>query len=402
MTGHDDRHEVEDTIRAELTAGAVAGEISEHDRHDPTLIQRVQRVLHRYPALGPLVFLVAMLVAFSFMSDRFLQPFNMSLIIQQVTVVGTLAIGQTIIILTAGIDLSVGAITVFASVIMAKLSADYGVPGMAALLVGFVFGTSAGLLNGLLITRLRLPPFIVTLGTLSIFFALNLYVSASTTIRGSDMDPLLTTTAGKHGSMMLPIVDTPIPLASLGMLAMYVIMTYVLRYTAWGRHIYATGDDPEASRLTGIKVDRVLVSRLCRGWLHLRHRRLVPHGPHRRGQPAVRPGRQPRHHHGRGHRRHQPVRRAWRGHRHPDRRHHRGDGPQWIEPGGLRSAVAGLHHRRPRHRRRHGGPVDPEGERLTAVMTEAIPTPVLQAVGLNKAYGRVVALDDADSGALPG
>jgi fructose transport system permease protein len=201
-----------------------------------------------------------MLVIFSFMSDRFLQPFNMSLIIQQVTVVGTLAIGQTIIILTAGIDLSVGAITVFVSVIMAKLSADFGVPGIAALLVGFTVGTGCGLLNGLLITRLRLPPFIVTLGTLSIFFALNLYVSASTTVRGRDMDSLLTTTAGKEGTVMLPLVDTPIPLASLGMLLMYAVMTYVLRYTAWGRHIYATGDDPEASRLTGIRVNRVLVS----------------------------------------------------------------------------------------------------------------------------------------------
>jgi fructose transport system permease protein len=245
---------------AEASAAAVVGEISEHDRQDPTAVQRIQRVLHRYPALGPLVFLVVMLAAFSVMSDRFLQPFNMSLIIQQVTVVGTLAIGQTIIILTAGIDLSVGAITVFVSVIMAKLSADYGVPGIAALLVGFSFGTACGLLNGLLITRLRLPPFIVTLGTLSVFFALNLYVSASTTIRGSDMDPLLTTTAGKQGSILVPIIDTPIPLASLGMIAMYVIMSYILRYTAWGRHIYATGDDPEASRLTGIKIDRVLVS----------------------------------------------------------------------------------------------------------------------------------------------
>jgi fructose transport system permease protein len=262
MTDHDDRaaERSEDSIRAELTASAVAGEISEHDRQPPSPLQRVQRLLHRYPALGPLIVLALMLAAFSLMSDRFLQPFNMSLIIQQVTVVGTLAIGQTIIILTAGIDLSVGAITVFASVIMAKLSADYGVPGVAALVVGFTFGTACGLLNGLLITRLRLPPFIVTLGTLSVFFALNLYVSASTTIRGSDMDPLLTTTAGKNGSIMLPIIDTPVPLASLGMLAMYAIMAYVLRFTAWGRHIYATGDDPEASRLTGIKVDRVLVS----------------------------------------------------------------------------------------------------------------------------------------------
>ena len=249
-----------ESAQAELTAAVVGGEISEHDRQRPTALQRIQRILHRYPALGPLFVLVMMLIAFSLMSDRFLQPFNMSLIIQQVTVVGTLAIGQTIIILTAGIDLSVGAITVFVSVIMAKLSADFGVPGVAALLIGFSFGTACGLLNGLLITRLRLPPFIVTLGTLSIFFALNLYVSASTTIRGRDMDPLLTALAGRDGTIEVPFINTPIPYASLGMLVMYAIMAYVLRYTAWGRHIYATGDDPEATRLTGIKVDRVLVS----------------------------------------------------------------------------------------------------------------------------------------------
>jgi fructose transport system permease protein len=246
-----------DEASAEATALAVSGEISEHDRQAPTVLQRIQRLLHKYPALGPLVFLVVMTVAFSLMSDRFLQPFNMSLIIQQVTVVGTLAIGQTIIILTAGIDLSVGAITVFVSVVMAKLSADFGVPGVLALFAGFGFGTACGLLNGVLITRLKLPPFIVTLGTLSIFFALNLYVSASTTIRGREMDDLLTA-AGTR--LTIPFIDTPIPVSSLGMLAMYVIMAYVLRYTAWGRHIYATGDDPEASRLTGIKIDRVLVS----------------------------------------------------------------------------------------------------------------------------------------------
>jgi fructose transport system permease protein len=258
MSGPQPEHRGEDHAAAEATAAAVAGEITEQERHHLTAAQRVQRVLHKYQALAPLIFLIFMLVIFSFMSDRFLQPFNMSLIIQQVTVVGTLAIGQTIIILTAGIDLSVGAITVFVSIIMAKVSADFGVPGIAALAVGFTVGTSCGLVNGLLITRLRLPPFIVTLGTLSIFFALNLYVSASTTVRGRDMDSLLSTTAGKQGT--LEFLNTPIPIASIGMVLMYIVMTYVLKYTAWGRHIYATGDDPEASRLTGINVNRVLVS----------------------------------------------------------------------------------------------------------------------------------------------
>ena len=131
MSGPEDQRQKE--VEAEQTALAVAGEITEADRQQPTGLQRLQRLLHKYPWLAPLVFLSVMLVIFSFGNERFLTPFNASLIVQQVMFVGTLAIGQTIIILTAGIDLSVGAIAVFVSVIMGKLSADFGVPGVAAL-----------------------------------------------------------------------------------------------------------------------------------------------------------------------------------------------------------------------------------------------------------------------------
>jgi fructose transport system permease protein len=140
---------------------------------------------------------------------------------------------------------------------MGKLSADFGVPGVAALGLGFLMGTAAGLFNGLLITRLRLPPFIVTLGTLSIFFALTLFVSASTTIDGRDMAPIMTWTGTR---IDVPFIETAVPISSFLMLGMFAIMWYILKYTAWGRHIYATGDDPESSRLIGIKVDRVLLA----------------------------------------------------------------------------------------------------------------------------------------------
>ncbi len=255
MSGPGDRRPEE--ASPEQTALAVTGEITEADRQQPTTMQRLQRLLHRYPWLAPLAFLGIMLVIFSFGNERFLTPFNASLIVQQVMFVGTLAIGQTIIILTAGVDLSVGAIAVFVSVVMGKLSADLGIPGVGALLIGFLFGTAAGLLNGLLVTRLRLPPFIVTLGTLSIFFALNLFVSASTTIDGRDMDPIMTWTGTR---IDVPVIDTAVPISSFLMLGMFGIMWYILKYTSWGRHIYATGDDPESSRLIGIKVDRVLLA----------------------------------------------------------------------------------------------------------------------------------------------
>jgi fructose transport system permease protein len=219
------------------------------------LSARIHDVLHSNATLGPLFVLVLAVVIFSVTADRFLEPGNLSLIVQQVMVVGTLGIAQTLIILTAGIDLSVGAIMVLSSIVMAKLSADQGVPGLLALMIGFGVGTACGLVNGLLVTRLRLPPFIVTLGTLNVFFALNLWYSKSETIRGADMSDLLLWT-GKT----VNVGDTRITYGSLLMLGLFAVFAYVLKQTAWGRHVYAVGDDAEAARLAGVRTNRVLLS----------------------------------------------------------------------------------------------------------------------------------------------
>jgi fructose transport system permease protein len=231
------------------TAGAVGPARSEG------LGTRVHDILHSNATFGPLFVLLLAIVIFAVTADRFLEPANLSLIVQQVMVVGTLGIAQTLIILTAGIDLSVGAIMVLSSIVMAKLSADQGVPGLFALLLGFGVGTACGLLNGLLVTRLRLPPFIVTLGTLNIFFALNLYISKSETIRGADMSDLLLWT-GKT----INVGDTRITYGSLMMLGLFAVFAYILKHTAWGRHVYAVGDDAEAARLAGVRTNRVLLS----------------------------------------------------------------------------------------------------------------------------------------------
>jgi fructose transport system permease protein len=219
------------------------------------LATRVHDVLHSNATLGPLCVLLLTIAIFSFTTENFLEPRNLSLIVQQVMVVGTLGIAQTLIILTAGIDLSVGASMVLSSIVMAKLSADSGVPGLLALILGFGVGTLCGLLNGLLVTRLRLPPFIVTLGTLNIFFALNLYYSESATIRGVDMSDLLLWTGNT-----ISLGDTKITYGSLLMLAMFIVFAWVLKNTAWGRRVYAVGDDAEAARLAGVRTNRVLLS----------------------------------------------------------------------------------------------------------------------------------------------
>jgi fructose transport system permease protein len=216
---------------------------------------RFHDILHANPTLGPAIVLLIAVLAFAGTTDGFLEARNLSLIVQQVMVVGTLGIAQTLVILTAGIDLSVGAIMVLSSIVMAKLSAESGVPGLPALLIGFGVGTVCGLINGLLVTRFRLPPFIVTLGTLQVFFALNLYYSESATIRGVDMSDLLLWTGNTFN-----IGDTKITYGSLLMLGLFGLAAYALSSTAWGRHVYSTGDDVEAARLAGVRTDRVLLS----------------------------------------------------------------------------------------------------------------------------------------------
>jgi fructose transport system permease protein len=237
------------TLQSAGTAGAVGAP------RPQTLGTRIHDTLHSNATLGPLFVLVLAVLYFALTADRFLQPANLSLIVQQVMVVGTLGIAQTLVILTAGIDLSVGAIMVLSSIVMAKLSADQGVPGLLALLIGFLVGTACGLLNGGLVTRLKLPPFIVTLGTLNIFFALNLWYSQSETVRGTDMSSLLLWT-GKT----INIGGTLITYGSILMVVLFGIFAWVLKNTAWGRHVYATGDDAEAARLAGVRKDRVLLS----------------------------------------------------------------------------------------------------------------------------------------------
>ncbi|MGW6442389.1 ABC transporter permease [Lentzea sp. NPDC055074] len=225
------------------------------EERDRSVLTRVQHLLHAQATIGPAVVLLVSVVVFALLSERFLTPGNISLILQQVAVVGTLAVGQTIVILTAGIDLSCGAIMVLTSIVMAKVAAETGLPGLPALLLGFAVGTLCGLLNGVLVTRLKLPPFIVTLGTLNVFFALNLWYSGSATIRGTDMPSLLLWTG-----QTVNVGGTRITYGSILLVLLVAAMAFVLKNTAWGRHVYSTGDDLEASRLSGIRTARVLLS----------------------------------------------------------------------------------------------------------------------------------------------
>jgi fructose transport system permease protein len=220
-----------------------------------TPLTRIQRQLHAHPALGPLIVLIASAIVFSFINARFYASANISLMLQQVAVIATLAVAQTLIILTAGIDLSIGAAMILSQLVMAQVAANSGVPGLLALLIGFVVGLGTGMLNGALVTRFRLPPFIATLGTLSIFTSIGLLYSNGQTTQASQMPGILNWTGNAVKIGPYNLIN-----GVLLMIALYLVVNYVLGQTKWGRHVYAVGDDLDAARLAGIRTNLVLFS----------------------------------------------------------------------------------------------------------------------------------------------
>jgi fructose transport system permease protein len=240
-----------------LTGAATT--VASFDEDRLSVIQRVQRFLHVHPTTAPfVVLLLGLLLGVAVNPTRFTAASNISTVLTQVMVTGILGVGQTLVILTAGIDLSVGVIMVISSVVMGRLTVLDGVPTIIAFPLGLFVGAAFGFLNGSLVTRLRMPPFIVTLGTLSIIGALNTFYSQSETIGMQDIDeqaPFLNLMG--H---LVPIGNARIMWGTFLMLIVAAVVWYFLNRTAYGRHVYATGDDPEAARLAGINTDRILLS----------------------------------------------------------------------------------------------------------------------------------------------
>jgi fructose transport system permease protein len=216
-------------------------------------VLRLGRAVGGNSIAGPLGALALAMIFFSFQSSQFLQGPNLSLILQQVVEVGVLAIGQTLIILTAGIDLSCGAVMAFGMIVMTKLAVHSGVPALLAILLGILACAAFGLVNGLFVTKVRLPAFIVTLGTFNIAMALVHIYSNEETIANP---PSAMTFFGRT----FTVGGTEITYAVVLMLALYGFFWFVLTQTKWGNHIYAVGNNPEATRLSGIRTDRLLLS----------------------------------------------------------------------------------------------------------------------------------------------
>lgn len=204
----------------------------------------------RQPLLGPLAALVLAIIFFGSITDNFLSTANLSLLLQQSVVIGILAVGQTLIILTGGIDLSIGAVAILGTLVMAKIGAVQG-PwiGLAAAIVVCVL---AGLINGTLVAVLNLPPFIVTLGTFTVFFAATQLYAGSQTYAAVEGVQTVLGESFKIGTFTLTY-------GVLMMFLVYLAVWYMLKQTATGQHIYAVGGNPDAAKLVGIKTKKTLL-----------------------------------------------------------------------------------------------------------------------------------------------
>jgi fructose transport system permease protein len=228
--------------------------------HQPTgLLSRLQHALHSSPSLVPLIVLVLSIIIFgALLGSKFFSSFALTLILQQVAIVGIVGAAQSLVILTAGIDLSVGAIMVLSSVIMGQFTFRYGLPPAAAIAVGLAVGTLVGFINGWLIARIKLPPFIVTLGTWQIALASNFLYSGNETIRAQEIEtqaPLL-----QFFGQSFTVGGAVFTYGVIFFIILVLLLAYVLRHTAWGRHVYAVGDDPDAAELSGVNTKKVLIS----------------------------------------------------------------------------------------------------------------------------------------------
>jgi ribose/xylose/arabinose/galactoside ABC-type transport system permease subunit len=200
---------------------------------------------------GILVALLLLVIVGALLSPFFLTAANAANVARQASIIGILGVGMTFVILTAGIDLSVGSMLGFAAIVFA-MTMSSGVAWPLALLAALLAGAGAGAVNGLGITRGRLQPFVMTLGMLVIARGVTMTISNGKPI------PLGEAAAGVAWIGTGDVIGIPVPVLLFGLISLAAWFT--LRYTTFGRQVYAVGDNLEAARLSGIATDRTIFS----------------------------------------------------------------------------------------------------------------------------------------------
>jgi ribose transport system permease protein len=223
---------------------------------------RQKDLIQKFAALGSLV---ALTLVFALTSDAFLSVDNGMSVALQVTSIAYLGVAATFVIITGGIDLSSGSVLALSGVVAALLTQG-GMPVGAAMLAGVLVGGVCGLVNGLAVTRLKLPPFIATLGMMLIARGIALQITGARAISGlgeafgelgnGALWRIERDTGGPFPEVVFPGIPYPVLL----MIAIAVAGAIVLRRTVFGRHLYAVGSNAEAARLSGVRVDRVALA----------------------------------------------------------------------------------------------------------------------------------------------
>jgi len=199
------------------------------------------------PLALPLAGLIVVSILMSFASDTFFSVSNILNVMRQVSVVAILAVGMTFVILTGGIDLSVGAVMALAGTMAAGLMVHFGLPGWVGLLAGIVLGVGLGIFNGLLVAWGRMPAIIVTLATMGIARGIGLIYSGGYPISGVP-SWISWFGVGRVGIIPVPVILTVI---------IYALAWVLLQRTPFGRHVYAIGGNELAAKLSGVKTARV-------------------------------------------------------------------------------------------------------------------------------------------------
>ncbi|EGQ26818.1 ribose ABC superfamily ATP binding cassette transporter, permease protein [Sporosarcina newyorkensis 2681] len=200
--------------------------------------------------LGPLIGLLLIIVIISIMSPSFLTLNNLFNVLRQVSINALIAFGMTFVILTGGIDLSVGSILALTGAVTAGMMSG-GMDPLLAMLLGVLLGVILGAINGLIIAKGKVAPFIATLATMTIFRGLTLVYTEGRPISGLG-DSAVFTMLGKGYFFGIPV---PVITMSITFAVLY----FILKKTTFGRRVYAVGGNEEASRLSGINVDRVKI-----------------------------------------------------------------------------------------------------------------------------------------------
>lgn len=203
----------------------------------------------------PLIGLVLFSIIIAFISPRFLTASNLFNVFRQTSINAVIAAGMTFVILTAGIDLSVGSILGFSGAILASMLSS-GQPFFLAFMAALLIGTAAGAFNGLVITKGKVQPFIATLSTMILLRGATMVFTGGKPIAVTAKDGVSPLFRFIGAGQLKGGIPTPVVIMAL----VFIICYFILSQTRFGRHIYAVGGNEEASRLAGVNTDRVKIA----------------------------------------------------------------------------------------------------------------------------------------------